>query len=330
MGTEKNPLAPFPALDCKAVPNLVSIIIPVYNGANYLREAIDSALAQTWPHCEVLVINDGSTDGGATEAIALSYGERIRYFAKENGGVASALNMGIQHMQGEFFSWLSHDDMYEPHKISLQMAHVLALPTVEQKNICLFTDYTVVNSTGKELYKVNIDGNTLFKKPLIAVFKHMLNGCTALINKQLLLKAGLFQNLPTTQDYDMWFRLARLVPFHHLACCTLYSRHHEQQGFRTSAARTEASQTFIRLLASLTEDEILACAASKKAFFAEIGQATCEVDLPELHNYLWEQASPAVRLLYNCSPKRIIKRSLNGLGFLPLIRRIKNNYLGRP
>ena len=75
----------------------VSIIIPVYNGSNYLKEAIESALAQTYDNVEVLVVNDGSNDGGATEQIALSYGERIRYFKKENGGVASALNVGIHH-----------------------------------------------------------------------------------------------------------------------------------------------------------------------------------------------------------------------------------------
>ena len=88
---------------------MVSIIIPVYNGANYLREAIDSALAQTYSNFEVIVVNDGSNDGGETDRIATSYGEKIRYFRKENGGVASALNMGIKHMKGDYFSWLSHD-----------------------------------------------------------------------------------------------------------------------------------------------------------------------------------------------------------------------------
>ena len=75
---------------------LVSIIIPVYNGSDYIKQAIDSALAQTYPHVEVVVINDGSKDKGKTEKIAKSYGEKIRYFYKENGGVGSALNLGIQ------------------------------------------------------------------------------------------------------------------------------------------------------------------------------------------------------------------------------------------
>ena len=61
---------------------LVSIIIPVYNGSNYMRQAIDSALAQTYKNTEVIVVNDGSTDGGATDEVALSYGDKIRYYLK--------------------------------------------------------------------------------------------------------------------------------------------------------------------------------------------------------------------------------------------------------
>ena len=80
---------------------LVSIVIPVYNGAEYMREAIDSALAQTYKNIEVIVVNDGSKDN--TDEIARSYGEKIRYFKKENGGVSTALNLAIQNMQGEYF-----------------------------------------------------------------------------------------------------------------------------------------------------------------------------------------------------------------------------------
>ena len=99
----------------------VSIVIPVFNGSDFLNQAIDSALAQTYPNLEIIVVNDGSTDEGKTERIAESYGPKIRYFWKTNGRVASALNFGIQRMTGDYFSWLSHDDVYYPEKIHEQM-----------------------------------------------------------------------------------------------------------------------------------------------------------------------------------------------------------------
>ena len=79
---------------------LVSIVIPVYNGENYLKEAIDSALAQTYKNIEVIVVNDGSSD--KTDEICKSYGSKIRYFKKENGGVSTALNLGIEKMASIF------------------------------------------------------------------------------------------------------------------------------------------------------------------------------------------------------------------------------------
>jgi len=96
---------------------VISIIIPVYNGANYLGDAIDSALEQSDKHFEIIVVNDGSTDGGKTESIAKSYGNKIRYYKKKNGRVASALNYGIKRMKGDWFAWLSHDDIYLPNKV---------------------------------------------------------------------------------------------------------------------------------------------------------------------------------------------------------------------
>ena len=69
----------------------VSIVIPAYNAANYLAEAIDSALNQTYPNIEIVVVNDGSNDDGITRQICQSYGDKIRYFEKENGGCAMPL-----------------------------------------------------------------------------------------------------------------------------------------------------------------------------------------------------------------------------------------------
>ena len=102
----------------------VSIVIPAYNASNYLAEAIESALAQSYQNVEIIVVNDGSKDNGATERVALSYGDKIRYFYKDNGGSSSALNMGISHMTGEWFSWLSHDDLYKPEKLEKQIENI--------------------------------------------------------------------------------------------------------------------------------------------------------------------------------------------------------------
>src|SRR5215217_2153985 len=99
----------------------VSIVIPVYNGANFVAQAIDSALAQTYCNIEVIVVNDGSTDGGATDAIVRKYGGRVRYIVQENRGVGGALNTAISQMTGEVFTWLSHDDIHLPEKVARQL-----------------------------------------------------------------------------------------------------------------------------------------------------------------------------------------------------------------
>ena len=215
----------------------VSIVIPVYNGSNYLREAIDSALNQTYKNIEVLVINDGSHDGGATETIALSYGERIRYFSKPNGGVASALNMAIENMTGEYFSWLSHDDLYIERKVERQIEFLSAIPHEERGNIIVYSDYAhFTNSPGKV---------TLRKMPGVppAEFRYwlttenILHGCTLLIPKVAFSGIGRFDiQLRTTQDYDLWFRLAKEFNFLHLGECLVKSRLHSNQGSKTMAA----------------------------------------------------------------------------------------------
>src|SRR5437764_1349700 len=108
----------------------VSIVIPVYNGGTYFEEALKSALAQTYPNVEIIVVNDGSTDEGKTHSIAQKYLSKIKYFYQSNKGVAGALNTGIRQMTGEFFTWLSHDDMYLPEKTAAQIAffHKLGKP----------------------------------------------------------------------------------------------------------------------------------------------------------------------------------------------------------
>lgn len=108
---------------------LVSVIMPVYNGQDFVGSAIKSVLDQSYTNLELLVINDGSTD--RTEGIILDLLEqdpRVRYFRQENRGVSSARNAGLQHMQGGFFCFLDADDNFTPHSIAARMAKFSADP----------------------------------------------------------------------------------------------------------------------------------------------------------------------------------------------------------
>lgn len=189
---------------------LVSIVIPVFNGSNYMREAIDSALAQTYPHIEVLVVNDGSRDGGATAEIARSYGDRIRYFEKENGGVSSALNLGIREMRGSYFSWLSHDDLYGPEKIARQVTLLRELDDDRAVAVCRtdFVDHETKVFRGP-ISKLETDQLLDWKQALAHLIdRGGLNGCALLIPRRAFEECGTFdESLRYIQDYKMWLSL---------------------------------------------------------------------------------------------------------------------------
>lgn len=182
---------------------LVSAIVPVYNGENYLREAIESILSQTYPNIEIIVVDDGSID--STREIMASYGDKIRSIHKENGGATSALNCGIRAMNGEWFAWLSHDDLWEQTFIEKQIANLQAHPE------CMFS-YS-------GFYNIDSDGIILNKIPALWYDKgkdlrHMIvygeytYGITVVINRKCFDEVGVFdKKWKYVQDTDMWFRL---------------------------------------------------------------------------------------------------------------------------
>ncbi|MBE6758394.1 MAG: glycosyltransferase family 2 protein [Ruminococcaceae bacterium] len=189
----------------------VSIVIPVYNGANYLHESIDSALAQTYENLEVLVVNDGSCDDGATEAVALSYGDRIRYFKKENGGVSSALNCGIENMTGEYFSWLSHDDRYEPEKVANSVAYLAGFEDRDRLLAMCGGYYIDKNSKHIRDMHFAFDADTVYNglDVVAHILKHgVLDACCLLIPKTAFDECGMFdEELRFNQDALMWYRI---------------------------------------------------------------------------------------------------------------------------
>ena len=108
---------------------LISCIVPVFNGARYLRDALDSILAQTYRSIEVIVANDGSTD--ATPEVAESYGKRIRYLRQDNAGAPTARNLGVSMAQGEFIAFLDADDVWHPAKLKRELARFTERPELD-------------------------------------------------------------------------------------------------------------------------------------------------------------------------------------------------------
>jgi glycosyltransferase involved in cell wall biosynthesis len=123
----------------------VSVVLPVFNGELFLREAIESVLAQTWSPVELLVVDDGSTD--RTAEIAQGY--ELSYLHQENGGVAAARNRGVDEARGELLSFVDHDDVWLPQKLERQVAALEADPAAGicscRVEIFLEPDYELPN-----------------------------------------------------------------------------------------------------------------------------------------------------------------------------------------
>jgi glycosyltransferase involved in cell wall biosynthesis len=199
-----------------------------------MREAIDSAIAQTYQNIEIIVVNDGSNDNGKTREIALSYGDKIRYFEKENGGVSTALNLGIKEMRGEYFSWLSHDDVYYPNKISRQIEE---LNKLEDKKTIIFSSFKIKNEFNSTTYIANSlekisNIQEIYEFEMLDIFfSSKLNGCTLLIAKDLFIDFGLFDiKKRTTQDYELWINFYKNnVKYFYINEPLILSRHHKMQ-----------------------------------------------------------------------------------------------------
>lgn len=248
---------------------LVSIVIPVYNGSNYLHEAIESALAQTYHNIEIIVVNDGSNDDGKTEQIALSYGKQVKYLAKENGGVATALNMAIEHMQGEYFSWLSHDDVYYPQKIQTQIEY---LEAYGNEQTIVYSDYDTIDSKSNIIGSYVLDHKLLINKPLYGLLGTFIHGCSLLIPREVFDKNGLFDtDLRYTQDYDFFCKLAKKYNFTHMDERLIQSRSHPQQDSnKHSQDPREGNTLWTKCVDNLQDDEILQCEKSKALFYLKM------------------------------------------------------------
>lgn len=231
----------------------VSIVIPVYNGADYMKYAIDSALSQTYKNIEVIVVNDGSKDDGQTRKIAKEYGDKIKYYEKENGGVSTALNLAIKKMTGEYFSWLSHDDGYFPTKVEEE---VKALKNTT-KTIAI-SDFCTIDERSVFMSNVTFEPNRIEKSSYFPLFEGKLNGITLLIPKEAFADCGDFdESLRCTQDYDLWYKmLNKGYKLKHVPKVLAKSRQHRNQTtYLSPNTKREGNELWINLIDTLPRTE---------------------------------------------------------------------------
>jgi glycosyltransferase involved in cell wall biosynthesis len=241
---------------------LVSVVIPTYNAARFLVDAIDSVLAQTYQPLEVLVVDDGSTDD--TARVLEPYGGRIRYIRQTNGGPAKARNRGIREAKGELIAFLDADDQWLPEKLSKQWACHRAHPDAALSHTDL---YRVLQPAGERTYRH--DGRERFAGNCYLEFfrNNGVTPSTVLLTRACLETVGLFDEkirAASTEDWELWIRIARRYPLAYLnEPLTLY-RVHPTSGSQNLLRMVE--NTYYTLAKSLQADPALWETLGRKQF----------------------------------------------------------------
>lgn len=184
-------------------PPSFSVVIAAYQAEAFVGEAIASALAQTAPPLEVVVVDDGSTDG--TAGVVASFGDRVRFLRRPNGGEGAAKNMGARAARGEFVVILDADDTFLPERLEALGTLAAARPDLD----VLTTDAWLVVD-GVRVRRV-YDGGHAF--PVVdqrteLMRRNFVFGHAAVRRRRFLAVGGFDENLRTTTDWDLWIRLA--------------------------------------------------------------------------------------------------------------------------
>ncbi len=189
----------------------VSIVIPVYNAEKYLDECITSALEQTYSDIEIIAVNDGSKDNSLD--ILKKYSNKIKIIDKKNGGTPTALNAGIRVMTGEWFKWLSADDVLLKHAIESLILETKKLGSESQSTI-FYSNYNLIDQSSNMVGKFiepNYNNLSTFEKNVILLDNYYGNGTTSLIHKSIFDQFGLFdEHVGFQEDYEFWLRCCLL------------------------------------------------------------------------------------------------------------------------
>ena len=204
-------------------PPTVSVVIPVYNGDRYLAEAITSVLDQTYKNFELIVVDDGSTDGSAE--IAKSYKQAVLYTFQPNGGLSKARNTGLALARGKYIAFLDHDDLWLPHKLARQVTYLDSHPDVG----VVYSQCHMVREghVPAPVYREPVGGDPLS----IITAGYGLQMSVPMFRKSVFEKAGGFDEAFLSargyEDIDMTIRLSEVTAFAYIPEVLVLYRLHE-------------------------------------------------------------------------------------------------------
>lgn len=185
----------------------VSVVIPVYNSEGFIIEAIDSMREQSFKDHEIIVIDDGSTDGTAN--IVKRYYKKVKYIYQQNRGIASARNRGIKEAKGKYIAFLDADDVSERNRLEIQ---VNALKRNKDAGL-VYSSLSFINEKGDEISDIHrseqYDSETFLGKMFA---RNITVSASAVMAKKSLIDKleGFDENIPLSEDYDLWLRMAKI------------------------------------------------------------------------------------------------------------------------
>jgi glycosyltransferase involved in cell wall biosynthesis len=233
------------------VPDLVSVVIPVYNGAKFLDTALGSVLAQTYQRLEVIAVNDGSTDNCAS--ILAAYGDRVAVLNQKNQGCPGARQAGVDASRGEFIAFLDQDDVWRPTKIARQVEILKRYPDA----VGVYCDHHSLSADGRSDGKPAAGLHPTYSGRIFELLLRancIVTASLVMVRRSALMAVGGFDITQPywADDWDLWMRLAQRGPFLFLLEDLVgYRRHGTNTSSTTSFAFTAGNLHALRNIGRL-------------------------------------------------------------------------------
>ena len=290
---------------------LVSVIVPVFNGERYLRESLDSILAQTYRSIEVLVMDDASTDG--TPDIIVSYGDRVTCFRqRENRGIYGNTNEGIERARGKYIAIYHADDLYDPTIVEQEVAYL----ENNHDTGAVFCQDIFIDPQGEEVGRLELPTEVRGGRPLeypvvlnaLLRYKNSFIRCSSsMVRAAVYAEVGLYRGevFGIASDLEMWVRIARRHPVAVLPEFLMRYRYgHDNASKEYAHLRTEQERFFKVMDHYLDEDGRRH--ATPEALAAYEAHRAEDRLMRAVNHYILGQRGEARALLGRVKPRRIL------------------------